>query len=131
MSYLETYMLNFYNAYIEKKPQVSIPTVLTPSQIRAGCTIPQPQIIRLAPVTYQQLKYFYGDKWALLSYYKLRSSEMSLKRTQSQQKIDVRRILDIYYKGQGNRFEKYFQALSFMHNQILLPEIQKSLTSRK
>ena len=62
MSYLETYMLNFTTPIL-KKASGFYPTVLTPSQIRAGCTIPQPQIIRLAPVTYQQLKYFYGDKW--------------------------------------------------------------------
>jgi len=131
MDYLTAYMVQFYNAYVEKKPQTVIPAASTPEEIRAGCIRTNPTVINLIPVSLLEFKRFFGDKWGLLSYYRFRSIELGVKKSFQQERSDVKRFMDIFYKTRGNMDYKYIQSLSFIHDQLLMPVMQESLTMSK
>ena len=126
MDIIKVYLLDFYNALVNRQPILSI---YTPDETGI-CLTARSQLIRRQIITFEEFKAngSYGDKWNLKCYYLLRRVERKQKVSNRIIKKNLRDVMAIYDFVAGNTDRKYLLALKYLQGEILGPVTTRALT---
>ena len=126
MDIIKVYLLDFYNALVNRQPILS---VYTPDETGI-CLTARSQLIRRQIITFEEFRAngSYGDKWNLKCYYLLRRVERKQKVSNRIIKKNLRDVMAIYDFVAGNTDRKYLLALKYLQGEILGPVTTRALT---
>ena len=121
MDELQTYLINFYNSYVESLPVITVPQ---PFLLGDRCS-PRVQVVEREMITPEQFINQYGDSWKLKTFYVTRSMERYISKRRALHMRSVQEIMNVYNLSSA---DNYPRALRYAQEQFIGPRLNDSLT---
>jgi hypothetical protein len=125
MDMLEKYLLYFYNFYVAARPNVLVQTL---QDFNANCPPKTASIVR-EPISEEQFRSLYGERWKLKTFYLARKMERRADTPARRRVHEIQQAMNVYNLSiRANQPQAYLRSLRAIQEDFIGPADVEPLT---